>query len=197
MRIFGLIVALVAFVAPAQAALLTYSFNGNANGVVSPASAGTPSAYGLGGSLGTNQWNLAGLSVARNSGFSLTAGTNPLFLSDIYVSAKRNTTQAGKSAKVAVYYNIGATSNTTSGTFLGDSTLGSGFTSFPFTVNTTLLAGQKIHFTIRSFSTDGFTGTTSYDFVTLNGNVVPEPTSMAVFGLLGAGIAARRIRRKA
>jgi hypothetical protein len=80
---------------------------------------------------------------------------------------------------------------------LGTSTLGSNFASFPFTVGQTLAAGQKIHITISAASTNGYTGTASYDFVTLDGNVVPEPTSMAVFGLLGAGIAARRIRRKA
>jgi len=197
MRIFGLIVALAAFVAPAQAALLTYSFNGNANGVVSPAAAGTASNYGLGGSLGTNQWNLAGLATRRNSGFSFTAGANPVSLGDLRVNGKRNSTQAGKTATVEVFYNIGATSTGLSGTSLGSSTLGSSFTSFPFTVGQTLAAGQKIHFTISAASTNGYTGTASYDFVTLDGNVVPEPTSMAVFGLLGAGIAARRIRRKA
>ena len=196
-RIFGLIVALAAFVAPAQAALLTYSFDGNANGVVSPASAGTASAYGLGGSLGTNQWNLSGLSTTRNSGFSFTAGAYPVFIGEILVSAKRSTAQTGKTAEVGVYYNIGANSTGTSGTFLGDSTLGGNFVTFPFSVDQILAAGQKIHFTMSAFTTNGFTGTAHYDFVTLDGDVVPEPTSMAVFGLLGAGIAARRIRRKA
>lgn len=196
MRIFGLIVALAAFVAPAQAALLTYAFD-NANGVVSPANAGTASAYGLGGTIGSGQWNSAGLATTRNSGFSFTAGSNPVSLGELYVNGKRNGTQSGKSATVQVFYNIGATSTGLAGTSLGISTLGANFTSFPFSVSQTLLAGQQIHFTISAASTNGFTGTASYDFVTLDGNVVPEPTSMAVFGLLGAGIAARRIRRKA
>lgn len=196
MRIFGLIVALAAFVAPAQAALLTYAFD-NANGVVSPANAGTASAYGLGGTIGSGQWNSAGLATTRNSGFSFTAGANPVSLGELNVNGKRNATQTGKGATVAVYYNIGATSTGLAGTLLGSSTLGASFNSFPFTVGQTLLAGQEIHFTISAAAVNGYTGTVSYDFVTLGGEVVPEPTSMAVFGLLGAGIAARRIRRKA
>jgi hypothetical protein len=47
----------------------------------------------------------------------------------------------------------------------------------------------------------GLTGTGSTTFsvdnVTFNGDVIPEPASMAVFGLLGAGVAFRRLRRKA
>ncbi len=37
----------------------------------------------------------------------------------------------------------------------------------------------------------------SLDNVNFNGTLVPEPASMAVFGLLGAGVAIRRLRRKA
>ena len=37
----------------------------------------------------------------------------------------------------------------------------------------------------------------SLDNVEFNGTFVPEPASMAVFGLLGAGVAVRRLRRKA
>jgi hypothetical protein len=37
----------------------------------------------------------------------------------------------------------------------------------------------------------------SLDNVDFNGTFVPEPASMAVFGLLGAGVAVRRLRRKA
>lgn len=201
MRIFGLIVALAAFVAPAQAALLTYSFNGTANAVVNPATAGTASAYGSGGQLGTGgqsgQWVLAGLATDRTSGFSFTAGALPLYLGDITVNGKRNSTQVGKTAVVEVFYNIGNLNTGLAGTSLGVNTLTGSFNSFPFSLNQTLQAGQKIWFTIRSRSTNGYTGTVSYDFITLGGDIVPEPTSMAVFGLLGAGIAARRIRRKA
>jgi len=41
-------------------------------------------------------------------------------------------------------------------------------------------------------------GTTSFavDNVKFNGDLVPEPASMAIFGLLGVGAAARRFRRK-
>jgi len=35
------------------------------------------------------------------------------------------------------------------------------------------------------------------DYIEIYGTVVPEPASMAIFGLMGAGFAVRRIRRKA
>lgn len=41
------------------------------------------------------------------------------------------------------------------------------------------------------------TTTFSVDNVMFRGDVIPEPASMAVFGLLGAGVAFRRLRRKA
>ena len=201
MRIFGLIVALAAFVAPAQAALLTYSFNGNANAVVNPATAGTASGYGSGGSLGTNsmagQWVLSPLTTARNSGFSFTAGAGPVYLGGLTINGRLNSTQAGKTAAVEVFYNIGALNTGLNGTSLGVKPLTDSFNSSLFSLSKTLQPGKKIWFTIRASSTNGYTGTVSYDFVTLGGDLVPEPTSMAVFGLLGAGVAARRIRRKA
>jgi hypothetical protein len=43
----------------------------------------------------------------------------------------------------------------------------------------------------------GNTTSFSLDNVEFNGTFVPEPASMAVFGLLGAGVAVRRLRRKA
>jgi hypothetical protein len=51
-----------------------------------------------------------------------------------------------------------------------------------------------------AISAQGLTGsgTTSFalDNVKFNGDLVPEPASMAIFGLLGVGAAARRFRRK-
>jgi hypothetical protein len=51
-----------------------------------------------------------------------------------------------------------------------------------------------------AISAQGLTGsgTTQFalDNVKFNGDLVPEPASMAIFGLLGVGAAARRFRRK-
>jgi len=46
-------------------------------------------------------------------------------------------------------------------------------------------------------SSAGTSTSFSLDNVKFNGTLVPEPASMAVFGLLGAGVAIRRLRRKA
>ncbi len=79
-------------------------------------------------------------------------------------------------------------------------------------VGRTLVAGDYVEFFFvgskmssglvtneQSNAVTGSFSATSYDFdiIRLNGvaAVVPEPTSLAIFGLLGCGIAARRLRR--
>lgn len=196
-RIFGLIVALAALMAPAQAALLTYSFDSDASGAVSPAAAGTAANFaGNGGVDAANsRWATSGLSNGRINTFSFTAGSPGVAISDLVVNARRGSGPNG--AQIELFYNVGATDQGVNGTFLGTNTISTTSTPFTYNVGVNLLAGEKINFTIRSTKFGSFTGVALFDDVTLDGNVVPEPTSMAVFGLLGAGIAARRIRRKA
>ena len=197
-RVFGLIVALAALIAPAQAALLTYGFANTAVGVVDPVSAGTAANFAGSGFVDATKWNTAGLGTTRLNNFSFTAsGSSPgIAIKDLVVNARRGTATSPNGAQIEVFYNIGATSTGVSGTSLGFNTLSSTATPFASDINVQLSAGQTIHFTIRSSRTGTYAGTAMFEDITLNGDLVPEPTSMAVFGLLGAGIAARRIRRK-
>jgi hypothetical protein len=79
------------------------------------------------------------------------------------------------------------------------SVTGSGFGAYTVTFNQPLLIGSGAF--VASISAQGTSsgGLTSFsvDNVNFNGELVPEPASMAVFGLLGAGLAVRRLRRKA
>ena len=79
---------------------------------------------------------------------------------------------------------------------------GSGFGAYTVTFNQPLLIGTGAF--VASISAQGTSGGSSgnstafsLDNVNFNGELVPEPASMAVFGLLGAGLAVRRLRRKA
>jgi hypothetical protein len=76
---------------------------------------------------------------------------------------------------------------------------GSGFGAYTVTFNQPLVIGSDSFVaTIAARGTSSGTSTSfSLDNVNFNGTLVPEPASMAVFGLLGAGVAVRRLRRKA
>jgi hypothetical protein len=203
-RVFGLIVALAALLAPAQAALLTYNFTNTANGVLGPEAGPLTSSnqFTGGGTVGATEWTTGtlGSGVTRTSTFSLTAGAEAIDLNQIEVRAKRNQTGSNNAARFVVYYNVGLTSTGASGQEAINSTTNTTYGSpNAADLGFRLLAGQTIHFTVAAsrLSTSSGTPTISYDFVTLTGAAVPEPGSMAVFGLLGAGIAARRMRRRA
>jgi hypothetical protein len=67
------------------------------------------------------------------------------------------------------------------------------FTS-PFTIS----GGSNFEAAVNAVGLAGSGSTTfAVDNVKFNGDVIPEPASIAVFGLLGAGVAFRRLRRKA
>jgi hypothetical protein len=75
----------------------------------------------------------------------------------------------------------------------------SGFGSYTVTFISPfeIVGGADFQAAISAKGLEG-TGTTSFavDNVKFNGDLVPEPASMAIFGLLGVGAAARRFRRK-
>ena len=197
-RVFGLIVALAALMAPAQAALLTYSFTNSAVGTVDPAFAGSADPFTGGGSVGASSWTTASLNGTPNTNtFSFTATTPGVSLENVVLSARRNGSGSSNNANITVYFNVGATSTGTLGEEFISSSLGTSFNNINGDLGFNLLGGQTIHFTVVSSRTSSGAPTASFDFIDLNGSPIPEPTSMAVFGLLGAGIAARRIRRKA
>ena len=202
LRIFSLIAALAGFVAPAQAALPTYGFASTAVGVVSPSSAGTATDFSGSGSVDASKWttqNLNNSNPSRLNSFSFTAaGSGPgVSVADLDLRARSANATSPNIAQFEVFYNVGITSTGVSGTSLGVKDLASTFADFNYDFGVNLLAGETIHFTILSSRNGSYTGSAFYDTITLGGAPIPEPTSMAVFGLLSAGIAARRIRRKA
>lgn len=195
--VFSLVVAVAAFVSPSHGALLTYDFTNSAAGVVNPVTAGTAANFAGSGSFGATSWTTAALSSgSKLNNFSFTAASGVgVSIGDLVVAARRATGPNG--AQIEVFYNVGATSTGVGGTALGINTISTSSTPFTYNIGLDLQAGETLHFTIRSSKTNTYTGAAIFDYVTVDGSVVPEPTSMAVFGLLGAGIAARRIRRKA
>lgn len=69
-----------------------------------------------------------------------------------------------------------------------------------FSTPVSLAGGDVLRLTVTYTGTAGTTTASTVlrlDDMQIFGSAVPEPTSMAVFGLLGAGVIARRIRRKA
>jgi hypothetical protein len=75
----------------------------------------------------------------------------------------------------------------------------SGFGAYTVTFTQPFVIGtSSFEAFISAQGTSAGTSTSfSLDNVDFNGTFVPEPASMAVFGLLGAGVAVRRLRRKA
>ena len=75
----------------------------------------------------------------------------------------------------------------------------SGFGAYTVTFTQPFVIGDSsFEAFISAQGTSAGTSTSfSLDNVNFNGTFVPEPASMAVFGLLGAGVAVRRLRRKA
>ena len=124
----------------------------------------------------------------------------------------RQLTGAYSGADIAGAIGYGVSSSTTTPTFqFADSgvrvTPGNSSTvTFNFGVGSlpavTLAQNDRLQVRILLRSTtknaSGQIGTRSitFDNITLNGDVVPEPASLAVFGLLGAGLVAKRFRRK-
>ncbi len=213
MRFFGMLLAVVAMAQSANAALLSsWNFNSNANGTVAPGMSGSTTAFtnvgsagshGLNGQIASQQWatasnvtnNTAAVGDLRYNTFSFTnTGANPFSLTDMSLDLGRVggsgtnvirilvTQQIGAGAEEEVF-TVTANSGTPSlkGDGLGNPLLNSGET-----------VTYKFYYSRSGNATGGL-----IDNITLNGELVPEPASMAVFGLLGAGVAFRRLRRKA
>lgn len=201
-RVFGLLVAAIALMAPANAALLTYSFNGTVAGSVDASAGGATAgdftqATGTGSLQGGTSYRTA---APGTNTFELTIGAVPLKLSDLSIRGKKTNTTGGTTssgALINVFYqidtgagygastpvdNFGPTNN------FGTSSLGLG--------DILLLTDNKIKFTIDTAVSTGSSVSYEMDWIELSGASVPEPASMAIFGLMGAGLAVRRFRRK-
>jgi hypothetical protein len=212
MRFFGLFLAVVAMAHSANAALLsTWNFDSNANAVVASGVTGSGSAFtnvgtagsnGINGSINTQRWatatNVTNTSATAGSSkyntFSFTnTGANPYVLTNLSLDLARVGGTGTNLIRVMVTQQIGAgtedevftaTSNSAALSTKGDS-LGA----------VTLLSGETVTYRFY-YSRSGTANGALIDNIQLNGDLVPEPASMAIFGLLGVGAAARRFRRK-
>lgn len=196
-RVFGLLIAALALMAPANAALLTYDFTSSAAGAVDPAAAGsTATPFQGSGAVGSTSWTTA--AVGQNT-FEFTVGSTPLQLTDLEIRGRRinGNPSATARADVAVSYQIDTGSGYGALVFIDSIQPGISYANQPYDFSDVLLAsGSKIRFVIDTTVGAGTSVSFEMDSVKLNGGAVPEPASMAIFGLMGAGLAVRRFRRK-
>jgi hypothetical protein len=196
-RVFGLLIAALALMAPANAALLTYDFTNSAVGVVDPASTGTATDFLGSGAVGATTWTTA--AVGQNT-FEFTVGSMPVLLSDLEIRGRRiGGSNAAARADVTVNYQLDTGSGFGALVYVDNyqPATTTGVQPLDFT-DLSLAPGAKIRFVIdTALSGAGATAVSfEMDYVRLNGGAVPEPASMAIFGLMGAGLAVRRFRRK-
>jgi hypothetical protein len=213
MRFLGLFLAVVAMAQTANAALLsTWNFDSNANGVVASGvsgsatpfvNVGTAGSNGINGAIASQRWatatnvtnSSATLGSARYNAISFTNnGPSTLLLDSMTLDLGRVGGSGTNVIRAMVTSTVGAgpeaeiftvTANTSALSSKSD-TLG----------GVTLLAGQTVTYKFY-YSRSGTASGAIIDNIQIYGSAVPEPASMAIFGLMGAGVAVRRLRRKA
>ena len=193
-RVLGLLVALAAMMAPANAALLVYNFSNSVVGDVSGAPAGASAGdFSGGGSVGANAWNTGTLSTPVTNTFTFTAGPGGVSLDKLSIVARKGVDSFSVVPGYQVSYKIDGGSSVN----LFDN--GPAFTfnnaSSP-SMGVFLNSGSTVEFTIVSSMVAGAATFVEFDSISLSGSGVPEPASMAVFGSLAAFGLVRRYRRK-
>ena len=196
-RVFGLLIAAIALMAPANAALLVYDFAGTVAGDVSGAPTGsTATDFSGTGSLAAGpptHWSTGNLTATTvTNTFSFTAGGAPVGLSSLTVVSRRGLATGFPIYSVSYSINGGPSQDLITGTVPNDTY--NPVVSNPIGVE--LLTGDTITFTISSSLLTGSATDIRFDSISLGGAEVPEPASIAIFGLMGAGLAVRRFRRK-
>jgi hypothetical protein len=188
------IVAIALLVAPANAALLvSYDFSSSAApSIEAPTYTGTSFSSTVSGAgvVGT-AFSLGSTTTAfptydtNFASFTLTS-TGPGFVVDNITFQYALTSGSGAAIKVSSSIDGYASSQTVLA-------VSPGYLSTSF--NNVGFAGNSVTF---RFYTAGLTaGVPSLDLVQVNGATIPEPASIAVFGMIGlGGIVARRFRRK-
>lgn len=219
-RIFGLLIALVASVQTANAALLaSWNFNTDTSGtVLSGIGAEATNMVNFGSNAGvggvaygnngfrfatgnhwrTSQFNNQGVgSILASRGSSLTLkNTSDLsyHLTDLSFRAKNQTGTQQRGVRISVSKNGGPEQ------LIGDYVR----TSATFSTSNGSLDGlilrkdDTLRVFFRFFKDEANVTNRQLDIddININGEVVPEPASLAVFGLVGAGVAFARRRRK-
>lgn len=202
-KLFGFMLALAAMVSSANAALLVSYQYAEPDSKDPTSAAGGVNADGSDGSFSVNNGlqristNVTNTTTIKKEDFAFSTTSpnsitlNSMTFNSALISGTRTVsfTPSFKLDGVTVASNLYSVS-------------GSGFGAYTVTFNQPLLIGSGAF--VATISAQGTSGASSgnstvfsLDNVNFNGELVPEPASMAVFGLLGAGLAVRRLRRKA
>jgi hypothetical protein len=202
-KLFGFMLAVVAMISSANAALLvSYEFGANeekdptfeATGVVAETSSGALSYNPTFDRLHTGGISSSG--VSRQERFAFTT-TGPNFLKLSTMTFDTALAVGTRPATVTPTFKLnGATVASNLYTVLP----ASGFGTYTVSFNPSFKIDGGVSFEAAiTFLSQAGSGEARYalDNVKFDGQVCPEPASMAVFGLLGAGVAFRRLRRKA
>ena len=210
MRFFGLVLVVVAMAQSANGALLsTWNFDSNADGKVTNSllasatpfvNVGTPGERGINGAISSQSWATATNVVNTSINFSryneitfTNNDTSPFKLLKLSFDMARVNGAVGDTIRMQVTQKVGAGPEVQVGNL---------FTSSSLTLESktgslgpaTLAPGETATYRFY-YARSGSNNGGLIDNIRLTGDV-PEPASIAIFGLLGVGAAARRFRRK-
>lgn len=219
MRFFGLVLVVASMVQSADAALLSaWRFEGSTAGSTPPGAPQTAGAFATNGDVGiashgipgnlatvsgNGVWRTGGslfngtdaYSATRFNSFSYTAAKADTDFTELKFRGKRNNGNSGTpTVFVNARYSIDGGPEVTLGTLnLTQLTM----TPFQLNAPISLAAGKVIDFRFY-YARQGNATQADLDDIELFGDSqnVPEPASLAIFGLLGTGVALRRMRRK-
>jgi hypothetical protein len=213
-RIFGLIVALAALMAPANAALLgKYEFTSGSTSATSvdagfTAAGGTFNSFGVSGQIpgaisqngryefvgpGTANGSLNAGSTNPYVGFTLNSGAGVTITKLTLDTQQIGAGPDGGFLRAYYTFDSGATW-TTYGTAVGYTK--ANLSTLSSTLELNVPASTTVSFIFRVKNDEGSSQALFIDNVALEFAAVPEPASMAIFGLLGVGAAAGRFRRR-
>ena len=205
-RLICLAVILMCSAAPARAALLvSYSFSGNLNATVSNGNVISQDAQTVSFDAPTSfiQTNTSGSTATFFIGSSSAGYTT---ISDVrFEIVKTNLTARAASFKLYFY------TGWSGGTYMGEAQTSVGFGTLPSSpivipassisgLGVTLAPNQKIRALLQMVTSStpaaADPAVVVVDNFLFNGAAVPEPSSLAVFGVLGLGALVRRVNRR-
>ena len=205
-KLFGFMLAFAATISSANAALLV-SYNFNDTETTKDPSVVT-SGIDAATSVGAWNYNATGMNLTQGTSSTITTRSEVFGWAVVSPNTVSLNTVTFDTAITGGTRTIGFTptfklDGVTVASSLYTVSQATGGGAYTVTFNTPFAIGgdQSFSATITARATTGgnsgnFTSF-SLDNVNFNGTLVPEPASMAVFGLLGAGVAIRRLRRKA
>lgn len=218
-RVFSLLITLAATMQSANAALLaSWNFATNADGAVSAGLGASATAFSNTGPTVASGGVIYGNNGSRNAGgfwrtsqfnnqtpanvlpgryssltFTNESAVQVFQLGSVSFRAKNQTGIAERGVKVTYSVNGGA--EVDAGSFTRTTTT---FTTSTAQLDAILRQNDTLKVFFRFFKNEANTTNRQLDLddIQIDGDVVPEPASLAVFGLVGAGLAIARRRKK-